>query len=136
MLTSQLAAVKVLDARRGHPYDEETFRYFVGLEQARASRAGRSLALLRTWLARDAGVAPLPPDTASRLCATLRRTLRDTDVVGWHVHGAELGAVLTTPPPDTEAFAARVVAAVRPGLPRPVQAALRVEVVLVDGRQR
>ena len=136
MPTTQFASVKVLDVERGDPYDEETFRYFVDLERARAARAGRSLALLRAWVAQDAGASPLARDTASRLCATLRRTLRDTDVVGWRVQGMELGALLTTPPPNADAFAARVAAAVRPGLPRVVQSALRVEVVLVDLRMR
>jgi hypothetical protein len=130
----QLGSIRVLECPRGTEYDEETFRYFLAIEQARAGRANRSLALLL------AGLEPWPdnpvriPRTgATRLFSGLRAALRDTDVVGWYRQDLVAGVVLSTSAPvpgaDTSAFERRVEGGLRRRLPLPLASTLRVRVV-------
>ncbi|WP_239490850.1 hypothetical protein [Luteitalea sp. TBR-22] len=134
MPSSQFDTIRVLESRDDGPYDEETFGYLLSLEQARAARAGQPLWLLVACLDTPRAT-PMAPRVVARLHVGLRQTLRDTDVIGWHKAGVELAAALSTVPPDTAAFAARVERALAAGLKPAVARTLRVSVVRIDDRK-
>jgi hypothetical protein len=85
--------------RLGRIYNEETFRYFLSLEEKRSDRSRRRLLLLLVDLKEDPGtpgtVVRLVPGIAVELFGALRACLRDTDFVGWYREGHVAGAVLT-----------------------------------------
>ena len=90
--------IRVLDCPTGREYDEETFRYFLAIEQARAVRASQPVRLLLATLESNPGqTLPFPRAGVSRFFDALRLTLRDTDVMGWYEQGRVAGAVLTVP---------------------------------------
>jgi hypothetical protein len=94
----RLRSIRVLDCPTGSEYDEETFRYFLAIEQARAARANHPLRLLLASLEASPGQTVAFPKTgAVRLFDALRLALRDTDVMGWYRQGHVAGAVLTVP---------------------------------------
>jgi hypothetical protein len=94
----RLRSIRVLDCPSGSEYDEETFRYFLGIEQARAARANHPLRLLLATLETSPGqTVPFTKAGASRLFDALRLALRDTDVMGWYRQSHVAGAVLTVP---------------------------------------
>lgn len=94
----RLRSIRVLDCPSGSEYDEETFRYFLGIEQARAARANHPLRLLLATLETSPGqTVPFPKAGALRLFDGLRLALRDTDVMGWYRQSRVAGAVLTAP---------------------------------------
>ena len=64
----------------GTEYDEETFTYFLGIEQARAARDGHQLRLLLATIEPPNHV-PFPRAGAVRFFDALRLSLRDTDVM-------------------------------------------------------
>jgi hypothetical protein len=125
-------------------YDEETFSYFLALEQKRAERAGRPFLLLLVDLNTPQGAAR--PDvrlhrrTAARLFAELSHCLRETDFVGWYRDRCVAGAVLTQQPGAlgttvAEAVGERVTRALRERLPSNVAPRLNVRVYLVRTTQ-
>jgi hypothetical protein len=83
--------------RLGTTYDEDTFRYFLSLEEKRSDRSNRPLLLVLVELKKeDAGKRlRFEPRIAGELFTALRACLRETDFVGWHRDGHVAGAVLT-----------------------------------------
>ena len=79
-------------------YDEETFRYFLALEQKRSERSGRPFLLLLV----DVQGHPAWSDASSsgavgELFDALWHSLRETDFVGWYRSKHIVGAVLAQP---------------------------------------
>ena len=57
-------------------YTQETFRYFLALEEIRSRRSKRPFLLL---------LVEVEPETpSSKIFSALRRSLRETDFVGWY----------------------------------------------------
>ena len=131
----RLKPVRVLDAPRGGEYDEETFRYFLSIEQARAARSNQPLRLLLASL--DAGVHP--PDfsrsVSTKVFGAMRAALRDTDVVGWYQQDKVAAAVLTALPVVEDGHAAQLEKRVVEGVRRhlPAKMAIRLTVTVVRG---
>lgn len=95
----RLRPIRLLDAAADVAYDEETFRYFLSIEQARATRAHQPLRLLLASLdGSGSDAAPFPRTASSRLFDAMRHALRDTDVVGWYQQDRIAAAVLTALP--------------------------------------
>jgi hypothetical protein len=119
--------------RLDQAYDEDTFRYFLDLEQKRAVRAGRSCLLVLLDLPMQPGTrAAIDSRLATRLFRGLTVSLRETDFIGWYRHGLVAGAVLTQHA-EVNAEASRAVGdrvhrAVRQQLPSDVAARLHIRV--------
>ena len=65
--------IRVLDCPVGTEYDEETFTYFLGIEQARAARDGHQLRLLLATIEPTPGHSvPFPRAGAVRFFDALR----------------------------------------------------------------
>ncbi len=79
----------------GRAYNQAAFQYFLALEQKRSERAGRVFALLLVDKQAGGATVGFEADAASRLFVALRRSLRDTDLLGWYQEGLVVGAVLT-----------------------------------------
>jgi hypothetical protein len=118
----------------GRTYDEETFRYFLSVEEERSHRSSRPLLLLLVDLKKE---DPGMPGTrfehgiAGQLFTALWACLRETDFVGWYLDGQVAGAVLThigdTAQADVSALISqRVGNALRGSLPPRVASRLRV----------
>jgi hypothetical protein len=129
----RLGSTRVLDCPVGAEYDEQTFRYFLGIEHARAARANRSLALLLAGL-ETLPDTPMPMSTAAATTVFrgLRAALRDTDVIGWYrqdlVAGVVLGASASSLGGDLSAFERRIELGLRRRLPLSLASTLRVRV--------
>jgi len=127
--------IRVLDCPVGTEYDEETFRYFLGIEQARAAREGHQLRILLATVEPTAGQSvPFPRAGAVRFFEALRLAVRDTDVMGWYRQGQVAAAVLTAPSGSidvelTSQLERRVGDDLRRRMPRTLTAALRVRIV-------
>jgi len=78
------------------PYDEQTFRYLLDVEQRRSDRSGRPfvLVLVHAEAKRDSE-ARIDPEVATTIFSGLSRCLRETDFFGWYEDGRRAGAVLT-----------------------------------------
>lgn len=129
----RLKAVRVLDAPRGGEYDEETFRYFLSIEQARATRSNQSLRLLLASLDGEGQPATFTRSASTRVFDAMRAALRDTDVVGWYQQDRVAAAVLTALPaaerdhvPQLEK---RVIEGVKRHLPARMAVSLTIKVV-------
>ena len=126
---------RVLDCPAGSEYDEETFHFFLGVEQSRAARAGQQVRLLLASL--ESGRAepqPFPGATSRRLFDGLRSAMRETDIIGWYRQGAVAGVVLNAwqeALAGTE-FERRVEAGLQRRLPPAIAPKLRVRVVTPD----
>ena len=79
----------------GWAYNQAAFQYFLTLEQKRSELAGRVFALLLVDKQAGGATVAFEADAASWLFVTLRRCLRDTDLLGWYQEGLVVGAVLT-----------------------------------------
>jgi hypothetical protein len=90
------ARLITFEGRVGQAYSEETFRYFLRIEQKRLERS-RSPFLLLLVSAKTEGRAeePFSAAVSSRLFSALDITVRDTDFTGWYRQGFVAGAVLT-----------------------------------------
>jgi len=127
--------IRVLDCPTGREYDEETFRFFLGIEQARAARANQPVRLLLATLESNPGQAlPFPRAGVARFFDALRLTLRDTDVLGWYEQGRVAGAVLTVPvgnqtPELVEHLEQRIGEEMRRRMPSNIAKLLRVRVL-------
>lgn len=79
--------------------DEQSFAHTLGLERKRSERSGRIFLLMLLDVARlahdDAQRKVLP-----RLLAVLNRSVRETDVIGWHAQPAVLGLIFTEIPKE------------------------------------
>lgn len=85
-----------LDGRLADAYNEEAFRYLLGVERKRAERSDRSFVLVLVELTDDGGRgARIDPSLARPLFAGLGRALREADVVGWYRAERIAGVVLT-----------------------------------------
>ena len=86
-----------MDSRIGHAYNEEAFRYLLGLQQKRAERSEQPFLLVLIDFAGESGsVVRIDPVLARKLFKGLCNALRETDLIGWyreeHIAGAVLGA--------------------------------------------
>lgn len=84
------------DSRPGHAYNEEAFRYLLGVERKRAERSNRAFLLVLVELAGDGGhAAQIDPPLARPLFEGLGCALREADLVGWYRSQRIAGVVLT-----------------------------------------
>lgn len=137
----RLRPIRVLDATAGVEYDEETFRYFLSIEQARATRANQPLRLLLASLDGSGGqAAQFPRPASSRLFAAMRQALRDTDVVGWYQQDRIAAAVLTALPAAGEhkiaSLEKRITDDLKRRLPSSVAGRVRLRVVQREFAER
>jgi len=127
--------IRTLDCPPGTEYDEETFVYFLAIEQARTELVNHPTRLLLATLEPVPGQpVPIPPASATRLFEGLRLSLRDTDVMGWYRQGRVAGAVLSAGDgaPESEMsglIEQRVGDTLRQRLPSNAARSLRVRVV-------
>ena len=127
--------IQTLECPRGVEYDEETFVYFLAIEQARTESVNyRPRLLLATLEPVPGQPVPIPPASATRLFEGLRLSLRDTDVMGWYRQGHVAGAVLSAcdDAPESEMWGLieqRVGDTLRQRLPSKAARSLRVRVV-------
>lgn len=124
---------RLLECPQGSEYDEEAFRYLLSLERARAERAQRPIrVLLASFEPTPDQPTAFPRGVAEKVFDGLRRTLRDTDVVGWHAQGRVAAAVMSTTlvsGSDITAFERRIESALRRRLPTHLARTLRLRVV-------
>jgi hypothetical protein len=125
----------VLKGRLGQAYNEDAFRYFLGIERSRAARLGRPFLLALIGLRDDQSQARAPIDQAlaAKLFTCLWRSLRETDVIGWYRENHVAAAVLTQLPegqgPELSAsIRQRVSAMLATGLPAAAARRLQVHV--------
>lgn len=76
-------------------YNEEAFRYFLGIERRRADLSGRPFLLLLIDMKQSTPEGRLDGRTARKVFAALGSCLRETDFVGWYRQGRVAGGVLT-----------------------------------------
>lgn len=140
-MSSQAPRRDVESAPAAEEYDEETFRYFLDVERARAGRSNDSLRLLFASFEQAPGKpAPMPPGSAERLFKGLKVALRETDVMGWYRQGRVAGAVLIDRPGSpANGFGSlieqRVGDELRHRLPAKVANSLRVRVMHLTPRR-
>jgi len=121
-------------ARKGQPFNEETFHYFLALQRRRSERSGRPFLLVLVELKDPAGESlPIDAALAPKIMSGLRTCLRDTDFVGWYRKDRAAGAVLTelgdgSRTEASDPVSQRVRAAICEGLPRPVASGLQVPI--------
>lgn len=85
-----------VDSRLGHAYNEEAFRYLLGVQRKRSQRSDRSFLLLLVELKEQPGSGVrIDPPSARKIFGCLWRVLRDADVIGWYREERIAGAVLT-----------------------------------------
>ena len=90
-------------SRVGHAYNEEAFRYLLAVQRKRSERSGRAFLLLLVALQDSLGIDDrIPSSIAQRLFASLFRTFRESDVVGWYREKRVIGVVLTDLENDAE----------------------------------
>jgi hypothetical protein len=138
---NRFGPTRTLDCPKGMACDEDAFQYLLDLERARAGRSNHPVQLLFATIESAPGKpAAIPAPSAARLFQGMRKSLRETDVVGWYRQGRVAGAVLTARP-DAQApgmsglIEQRVEDGLRQGLPAKVARGLRVRVVQL-GPQR
>jgi hypothetical protein len=91
-----LSGLSLEGPRVGRTYNEQTFRYFLSLEEKRSERSGRPFLLLLVDLKEEPGKsACLEPRMASTLFTALSPCVRETDFIGWYREDHVAGAVLT-----------------------------------------
>jgi len=133
--------IRALECPPGAEYDEETFLYFLAIEQARATRSKHRLRLLLATLESVPGrPVPISRASAGKLFEGLRRSLRDTDVMGWYRQDRTAGAMLREPAdtPGLETSVSveqRVREGLRQRLPATIGSSLRVRVVQLGPRR-
>jgi hypothetical protein len=132
--------IRTLDCPPGAEYDEEAFLYFLAIEQARAKRVNHRLRLLLATLEPLPGrPVPISRASAGRLFEGLRKSLRDTDVMGWYRQDHTVGAMLweraDAPESETaDGVEQRVCDGLRQRLPAKLAGTLRVRVVQLGPR--
>jgi hypothetical protein len=114
-------------------YNEEAFHYLLTVEHKRFERSHRPFVLV---LIEHAVASPEPQQlddaVSSKVFATLGRSLRETDVIGWYREGSVVGALLTHlgegPLGDvTQLMSAKIARALRDGLTERVAERLAVK---------
>ena len=116
----------------GEAYNEEAFRFLLNLERNRFKDSSRPFVLVLVDLEQQSGL-PHRFDSAlgAKVFASLGRSLRDTDVIGWYREGRVVGALLThlgdAPIADvSRQMAERVAQTLRDELPERVARRLKV----------
>jgi hypothetical protein len=80
-------------------YNEEAFRYLLGIERNRVERSGRSSLLVLVNLRRQPDLSTyLTPGVAAKVFAGLSLGVREVDFVGWYRENRIAGAVLAQGP--------------------------------------
>ena len=114
-------------------YNEEAFHYLLTVEHKRFERSRRPFVLA---LIEHAVESPEPQRlddaVSTRVFATLGRSLRETDVIGWYREGSVVGALLTHlgegPLADvTQLMSTKIAQALRDGLTERVAERLAVK---------
>ena len=132
---SQHAEIRTLECPSGAEYDEETFLYFLSLEQARAVHSSHQLRLLLVSLEPVPGEPiAVPRASASKMFEGFRLWLRETDVMGWYRQDRVAGAVLSARrdalgPEATGFIEQRVREGLQRRLPSSLAEGLRVRIV-------
>ena len=123
-----------MGGRLGQAFNEEAFRYLLGVQRKRSERSDQPFLLLLVDLETEAGAdIRIDPALARKLFSGMWRALRETDLVGWYREECIAGAVLTERDEDSWADAARVVArrvtdVLAEDLPAPAARRVRVRV--------
>ena len=79
----------------GEVYNEEAFRYFLGIERERFAASSQPFVLLLVDMTRHLGQGDrMTAVIGDKVFTTLKRSLRDTDMIGWYRQGHVIGAVL------------------------------------------
>jgi hypothetical protein len=127
-----------LDSHLTHAYNEEAFRYLLGVERKRAERSDRSFLLVLVELTdgRGRGVAIDPP-LARPLFAGLGRALREADHIGWYRAQRIAGVVVSAPGAVSQELvsslvAERIARTLRECLPSHVTRHLQVRVCRIQ----
>ena len=113
-------------------FNEEAFRYLLGVQQRRSERSDQPFVLLLVDLEVDSGSRlRIHPAVARKLFSGLCRALRETDLVGWYREERIAGALLTERGGDSwndvaQIVSQRVRAALAEELPSPVAGCVRV----------
>jgi hypothetical protein len=121
-----------LGSRVGQAFDEEAFRYLLGVQRKRSERSDQPFLLLLVDFEVDAGSRlPINPPVARKLFAGMCRALRETDLIGWYREERIAGALLTERGGDSWEDTARIVSrrvteALAEDLPSPVARHVRV----------
>ena len=86
----------VLDGPLGQAYNEEAFKYLLGLHRRRSQRSERPFVLVLVELKEHStSQTRIEHGIARRLFSGLCTALRDSDVIGWYQDGYIAGALLT-----------------------------------------
>ena len=128
----------VLDGPLGHAYNEEAFRYLLGLHRRRSQRSDRPFVLVLVELKQQGTLRTrIEHPVARRLFSGLCSALRDSDVIGWYQDGQIAGAVLTDVGTGTWAhvsgvIARRVESTLTDAVPRTIGERLQVRVCQIQ----
>jgi hypothetical protein len=132
-------------AFQGRPfqaYNEDAFRYFLGIERNRGERSLRSSLLVLVNLRKDSDLSPqMSPSVAAKIFAGLSLCVREVDFVGWHRENRVAGAVLAqgSDLPDPEVsrrISQRISEVVGEQLPAHVAGRLHVRLVHLRPRRK
>jgi hypothetical protein len=116
----------------GDAYNEEAFRYLLEVERKRFEASNQPFVLVLVDLTRHLGQGErMTAAIGAKVLASLTRSLRDTDLIGWYRQGRTVGAVLThlgeAPLADvSQHMTERVRRALRTGLSKNVTRHLKV----------
>ena len=122
-------------------YNEEAFRYFLGVERRRSERAQTSFLLLLVSVRKEPGVSTrMLPVVAAGIFSGLWQSVREADFVGWFRDERVAGAVLTQGPhqPTDDVVAIisrRIIETLAEHVPSDVAGRLQVRVLQLRSRQ-
>jgi hypothetical protein len=101
-----------IDRRQAQAFNEEAFRYLLGIHRKRAERTNRPFLLVLVELHGDAGAGKrIQPAIVPRLFAGLCRTFRETDLIGWYRERQTAGVILVERGEDAQRDIAALVTA-------------------------
>ena len=130
-----------LDSPMGRAYNEEAFRYFLGVERKRAEQARRAFLLVLVSL-RVRGDLPagIPDGVADGIFTGLWMSVREVDFVGWLRSERVAAAVLTQghflPAADvSRSVGERVIETMAAHVPKAVAGRLHVRVLELRPRR-
>jgi hypothetical protein len=126
------------DEGQANAYNEEAFRYLLGVEERRAERSDRPFLLVLVEMPSEGGTGlRIGPGLARLLFGSLWRSLREADVIGWYREARIAGAVLTDPlvSPSLDVssiVASRIERGLREDLPPHLSCRLHVRVSRIE----